>query len=91
MVYSNATLTNILTNKEVSLLDSLYSGLPEDSVSDKLYKLRKINGLSLEAFAGRIDRSISAVKSWEDGEITPTQTSIKKVCTAFELDITDFS
>ena len=85
MVYRNATIKNILKNKEVQLLDSFFGSLPESSFSEKIYKLRKMHGLSREDFGDRIGRHSATIKSWEFGEKKPTNTSLKKILSAFGL------
>jgi DNA-binding transcriptional regulator YiaG len=87
---SIATLSSVLENKDVGLFASLHDGLPEGSIAEKIYKLRKINGLGLEAFAKRIGMSVTAIKSWEVEGILPSQRSLEKICTAFTLDMTYF-
>jgi DNA-binding XRE family transcriptional regulator len=90
VINSIATLSGILKSKEVGLSVSLYGGLPESSIGEKIYKLRKIHGLGLEAFAERIEGSVTAIRSWEDNSKIPSKTSLGKICSAFDMDISYF-
>lgn len=76
----------MLKYEEVKLFESLYGNLPEDSFPEKIYKLRKINGMSLESFAEKVGVHISTIKAWEEGSKAPNKRSIKKICDTFGLD-----
>jgi transcriptional regulator with XRE-family HTH domain len=68
----------------------LYDGLPEGTLAEKIYKLRKMNGFGLEGFAERIGGSVTTIRSWEIGGQLPSQASLKKICDAFNLDTSYF-
>ena len=90
MMNKNATLKSILKNKEISLINNLYCNLPNDTISEKIYKLRKRNGLSREELAHKAKFGKSSIRSWERGVKTPNKISIQKICTVFDLDIAYF-
>jgi DNA-binding transcriptional regulator YiaG len=91
MMYSIVILKSILQNQEVRLFESLHGNLPEDTLPEKIFKLRKTHGLSYANFGTRIKRRASSVRGWEKGFETPSQKSIEKICDAFGLDVNSFS
>ena len=85
-----ATLRKMLIGKEIGILDSCYSSLPEGSFAEKIYKFRMLNGLSREAFAKQIKVHFTAVQSWECGICVPRKKNLKKICDTFGLDASYF-
>ena len=79
----------MVNSEKIRLYESLYGNLPDDSITAKIYKLRKTNGLSLSDFAAKVGISVSAVQDWE-AMGTPSQASIEKICSAFGLDVSEF-
>jgi transcriptional regulator with XRE-family HTH domain len=79
-----------MKDEEIRLINSLYQNLPESSFPEKIYKLRKMKDLNREDLAKKVNVHVSTIQGWERGIKTPTRTSIKKICSAFELDISYF-
>ena len=91
MININATLSRVLENKEIPLFESAYGNLPEGTFSDKIYKLRMVNGFSRDKFAKKLSVHVSTIQGWEKGTKIPTETSLHKICSAFELPISYFA
>jgi DNA-binding transcriptional regulator YiaG len=89
VIYRNTTLKDIWENKEIRLFDSLYGNLPESTIGDRIYKIRKINNLSREDFANKVGVHCATIKNWEYGFKTPQKTKIKKLCSVFGVNISE--
>ncbi len=86
----NATYKKIFATIENS--DSLtYSTLPERTISEKLYKLRKLKGYSRHNFANICKIGYSSVVKYETNLSTPNEINIHKICTAFNIPNTYFN
>lgn len=85
----NATYKKIFETIENS--ESLiYSILPERTISEKLFKLRKLKGYSRHDFANICRIGYSSVVKYETNLSTPNNMNIHKICTAFNLPNTYF-
>jgi putative transcriptional regulator len=53
-------------------------------------RLRKINGLTQEALAGKIGVAVSTIRRWEHGQSEPTMTreQMERFCTAVNQEFT---
>ena len=91
MINRNATLKKILQSEVVGIYDSCYSDLPDKTIAEKIYKLRKSKGLGLASFSEITDINISSIQKWEKGVLPPSDRSIKKLCLAFGLDADYFN
>jgi len=66
--------------------ENIYKDLPEETLSQKIYKCRKIMGYSLTAIAKHLDVSIALVKRWEMEDCTPSKKSLEKLRILFSDD-----
>ena len=57
------------------------------TLSEKLYSLRRKQGLSQEALAERLDCSRQAVSKWENGATTPDAEMLRKYSELFGVSI----
>ena len=59
-------------------------------MGDKIYRIRKMAGLSQEEFAEKIGVTRQTVSNWELGEKLPRSDKIKKICDFMEIKYEEF-
>lgn len=59
-------------------------------LGDKIRKVRKEKGLTLEKVAKNVGCSLSFVSQVERGKVSPSITSLKQIANALEVNIVDF-
>lgn len=62
-----------------------YSNLPENTLAEKIYKLRKIKGLSQKQFAKVTGVGYSCIPKYESGNFKASKENLEKICIAFNL------
>ena len=67
-------------------LSLLYSILPGDSISIRIYKLRKLHGLSFKEFGEKVGIGDATGYKWENAITEPNEESLDKVIKAFDLN-----
>ena len=90
-MYSIAILRKILTNRTIYLIGKDFRECQDDTIADKIYKLRGRNNIRLEDFAKMIGSTRNIVRRWELGQSNPRKESLEKVCNVFGLDISYFT
>ena len=80
-----ATLKKVFEPIESSQ-SNIYSSLPENSIKDKIYRLRMINGLTQKQFALKTGIGYSSLCKYEAG-YPISYTNILKICNTFKLSI----
>lgn len=83
-----ATFKTIFETFEISTY-TLYSNLPENTIAQKIYKLRSINGYTQRQFADKCSIGYSSLCKYETGS-NPSIKNLKKICDKFDLDINYF-
>ena len=68
-------------------MDNLYGGLLGENFSSKIKGLRKINDLSREDLAERLQTHVYTIREWEKGINKPTKTNAEKLYSLFASDI----
>ncbi|PWX35113.1 hypothetical protein CYK92_02680 [Clostridium perfringens] len=76
------TLNNILSKKEMYLLDML----PNKTIGDKIKKLRISTGLNYNDFARKVKVGTMTIYRWETGDRTPNKIYLKQLIENFNLD-----
>lgn len=74
----------IETNESV-----VYCSLPEDTIAEKIYKLRMIKGCTQREFAKMCLIGYSSLCKYEIG-FNPSIKNLKKISSAFDIDINYF-
>lgn len=69
---------------------NIYDTLPEDSLKDKIYKLRVNNGLTQREFAIKTGVGYSSICKYESGQNISTQNK-EKICKALNLPLDYFN
>ncbi len=62
-----------------------YSSLPENTLAEKIYKLRKIKGLSQKQFAKVTGVGYSCIPKYESGNFKASKENLQKICITFNL------
>ena len=68
---------------------NIYYNLPEDSLKDKIYKLRVTNGLTQKEFAIKTGVGYSSICKYESGYNISIQNK-EKICKSFNIPLEYF-
>lgn len=74
----------------IDLYKELYKDLPEDTVTQKINKIRKMHNLERDEFAKIIGHHWSTIQSWEIDNVPPNPHSIRDICSKFNLSLKYF-
>lgn len=75
-------INDILSNKELSIIDIL----PNETIGDKIKKLRISNGLNYNDFAKKARVGTMTIYRWENGLRVPDYKYLNQLITKFNLD-----
>lgn len=89
-MFENATLNKVFESYSFNILDTLYSNAPSFTFQDKIKKLRLINGLTQSEFAHSIDKGLTTICNWEQGNRTPTNETLNMIIAKFNLPLNYF-
>ena len=90
MCYENKTATYRKVFETIENTQSnIYYMLPENSVKDKIYKLRMLHGLTQKQFALKTGIGYSSVCKYETGHKIDKKNKIK-ICAAFDIPLSYF-
>lgn len=87
-MFNSATFKDIFKPLE-SDRNLSYSGLPEETTAQKIYKLRMVSGYTQREFAKVCSIGYSSVCKYETGW-KPSNTNLKKICSVFKLNLDYF-
>lgn len=76
------TINNILSNKELSIIDIL----PNETIGDKIKRLRISTGLNYNDFAKKARVGTMTIYRWETGVRIPNDIYLNKIIKNFNLD-----
>jgi transcriptional regulator with XRE-family HTH domain len=68
----------------------MYKDLEEDTIGEKIIKLRKVHNLNQKEFAKIIGHHFDTVLHWETHDVMPKPESIKNICDKFDLPLKYF-
>lgn len=68
----------------------LYRDMPEDTISDKIIRLRYMHHLERYEFAAILDLHEDTIKDWEINNIMPHPQNIRKICENFNIPLKYF-
>ncbi|WP_035768887.1 helix-turn-helix domain-containing protein, partial [Clostridium beijerinckii] len=80
----------ILEEVKFNLYKKIYDYLPQNTLSEKIIKVRKSNNLDRDEFAKAIGHHWSSVQAWELNGIYPKPNSIKNISDKFNVDLKYF-
>lgn len=90
MFYENKNTTyNKVFQSIENTQSSIYYSLPENSLKDKIYKLRLTNGLTQKEFAIKTGVSYSAICRYETG-YNISVANKEKICKALNIPLNYF-
>lgn len=89
-LYENDTWKEIFKPISTNIYECLYKRLPEDSFSEKIIKLRKINNLERKDLAAKLGVHLDTIVKWEANNIYPKPENIKVICDTFSLKLNYF-
>lgn len=73
-----------------NLYKKIYDYLPENTLAEKIIKVKISNNLDRIEFGKAIGRYWSSVQQWELNEIYPKPNTIKDICDTFNVDLKYF-
>ncbi|WP_230141211.1 helix-turn-helix domain-containing protein, partial [Clostridium neonatale] len=65
----------------------LYNSLPENTLAEKIYKIRKLNGLTQKEFAQKANIGYTSLCKYEIG-YKASKVNLIKICSAFNISLT---
>ncbi len=83
-VYKTATFNKVFSDLENSVSDQ-YLNLTEDTVPQKLYKLRMLNGLNKYKFSQFVGIGYTSIMRYEKYMLPISEVNKTKICNAFNL------
>ena len=90
MFYENKNTTYKEIFKTIENTQSnIYYNLPENTLKDKIYKLRVINGLTQKEFANKTGVSYSAICRYETG-YNISSINKEKICKSLNISLDYF-
>lgn len=84
-MYKSATFKKVFESFSVSYREFLLKDFPEDTIANKIRKIRYITGLSQINFGKVINRCEYTIFAWEAGIFEPTSPSKKILIKTFNL------
>lgn len=81
-INKKTTFNNILSDKEISLLDML----PNKTIGDKIKRLRISTGLNFNDFAKKAKLGTMTIYRWEINERFPNEKYLKQLVENFNLN-----
>lgn len=85
-----ATLRELLPRVNLHIYQELYKDLPEETIAEKVIKLRCMHNLEREELARILNFHVDTLESWELCNVIPKPESIKKLCEYFNVYINYF-
>lgn len=82
----SATFKKVFEPIIFKITDSLYSNLPEDTIGEKIKKLRLKYNITQLQFARSIHRGFGTVTKWEQEITTPSNNTLSDIVTIYNLD-----
>lgn len=64
--------------------------MPENTLSKKIKKLRKVNNLEKKDLAKILDVHLDTIIGWECNRVMPNPYNIKNMCSKFNLELSYF-
>jgi len=83
-------MRNVFTYINLNLYDALYKDLPEETIGERINKLRVRLNISRNKFANSIDIQTELVRHWETNEIIPKAPYIKKISDIYNIPLNYF-
>jgi DNA invertase Pin-like site-specific DNA recombinase/DNA-binding XRE family transcriptional regulator len=78
----NKVFSSTTTNSDI-----LYNSLPENTLAEKIYKIRKLNGLTQKEFAQKANIGYTSLCKYEIG-YKASKVNLIKICSAFNISLT---
>lgn len=84
-MYKNATFNIALEPMHFSIKDSMICDLPDNTISQRMKKLRISLGLTQDQLGTMIGNKNTTVANWENGHKTPLLKTQEKIIKTFNL------
>lgn len=75
---------------KVYLYKELYKNLPENTIGEKIIKLRYMHNIERSELAKILNLHLDTLESWELHNVMPKPNSIKKLCKFFNVSLKYF-
>ncbi|NFI56366.1 helix-turn-helix transcriptional regulator [Clostridium botulinum] len=90
MRHSNAIIKDVFVDMKPNMVKELNKSLPENTIGEKIRKVRKMNDLECSEFCKIIKCMKKTLWLWEFDRILPHPNSIKKICDNFNIELEYF-
>lgn len=84
-IIESAIFRDIFTNYTYNIDYSLYNDLPENTINEKIKKLRLVKGLTQLQFAKSINRGFGTVTKWEQNLTFPDLKALNDIINIYNL------
>jgi transcriptional regulator with XRE-family HTH domain len=85
-----AIIREFFPSATIHLYQELYKDLPQNTIAEKIRKIRKTHNLEREELATIINHHWSSIKAWEMENVPPKPSSIKDICYKLNLPLDYF-
>ncbi|ENK0557980.1 helix-turn-helix transcriptional regulator [Clostridium botulinum] len=85
-----AIIREVLSSYKVNIYNELYKDLPENTIGEKIIKLRYMHNIERSEFAKLLNFHLDTLESWELHNVMPKPNSIKKLCEFFNVSLEYF-
>ena len=86
-LYQSATFRNIFTPVKLNLCQELFKNYPENTLAEKLIKLRLSHNLDRKPFAHALDFHFDTVQRWEIENVMPKPENIKIIAEFYDRSL----
>ena len=84
-VIESAIFRDVFTKYTCNIYYSLYNDLPENTINEKITKLRLVKGLTQLQFAKSINRGFGTVTKWDQNSTSPDPKALKDIINTYNL------
>ena len=84
-VFENTIFCEIFESKKYNLFQLLSDNIPDNTIANKLKKLRVSNNVTQLQFARSIKRGFGTVTKWEQGINTPSKSTLNEIIDVYNL------
>ncbi|WP_231016200.1 helix-turn-helix transcriptional regulator [Clostridium guangxiense] len=85
LIEPNCAFEKVFYKEKFCLHKELYKELPENTIGEKIIKLRLSHDMDREALAKTLHFHVDTIEGWEIHNVMPQPLNIKKLCNFFKV------
>lgn len=90
-LYESASWKKVFKPVTINIYKSLYYSLPENTIAEKILKIRKMNNLERKDLGKILGLHHDTIVQWELFDVMPKPLNIKLICNKFNLPLSYFN